>query len=132
MEEFKEIPMDDSEEESSETNNTHDEIGELPEVYKKRAQEISNSIFRFLGILLLILAIIILPFIIISFFYHFGQSNETALLIEQVLGFILSGVAIIVGSTLIYNTRKAKRQEYILEPILKNSEGERVQESEKI
>ncbi|HUT81805.1 MAG TPA: hypothetical protein VMZ29_11435 [Candidatus Bathyarchaeia archaeon] len=124
MEEFKEIPMDETDEESLKTIDSSDEFGESPEIYKKRAQELSNSIFRLFGFLLLILGIAILPFVVISFFYHFGQSNETALLIEQIFGLILSGVAIIVGSALIYNTRKTKKKELLLEPISNEPEEE--------
>jgi uncharacterized membrane protein YbhN (UPF0104 family) len=111
--EIKEIPFEDSEDptEDNETNNQET----TPEGLEKRSKEISSSLFKQLGIIILILSLTILPLTIITFFVNFNQTDET-LLITQIVGFILFGIGTTIGSLLIINARRMKKKEdYVLE-----------------
>ncbi len=117
MEEVKEVPFNDDEDS---TAKDEDEIPEItPEELEKRSDEISSSVFKRLGIIIMILSFVILPLTIISFFFHPSQPDPTSLLIQQIVGFILFGLGAIIGSLLLITARRMKkREEYILEAVV--------------
>jgi hypothetical protein len=108
--EAKEIPMDEANEEINDS--------ESQEVIKKRSRLLSSSLYKRLGIVILVLGSIILPLLILSFFFNSGQPDTTLLKIEQIAGFVLFGLAIIVGISLLFTARRLKVEELVvLEPI---------------
>jgi hypothetical protein len=119
--EAKEIPMDD----------TNEEIGdsESQEIIKKRSRLLSSSLYKRLGIVILILGGIILPLVILSFFFNAGQPDTTLLKIEQIAGFVLFGLAIIVGNSLLFTSRRLKAEEaVVLEPVTDVTADETIDE----
>jgi len=114
--EIKELPFDDSED-----STINDEVNEhetTPEELEERSKDISSSVFKRLGIIVLIFSLTILPLTILSFFINPGQPDETSLLIQQILGFVLFGIGTTIGSFLLINARKLKKKEdYVLELI---------------
>jgi len=120
MKEVKEVPFNDDEDLSK--NKADDAPEATPEELEKRSTEISSSIFKRLGIIIMILSLTILPLTIMTFFFHPGQPDPTSLLIQQIAGFILFAVGATIGSLLFVNARKMKkREEYILEAIVVES-----------
>ncbi|NHK30169.1 MAG: hypothetical protein FK730_02370 [Asgard group archaeon] len=110
MTEAEEIPMDDTNEEISDSDSQ--------EAIKKRSRLLSSSLYKRLGIVILILGGIILPLLILSFFFNAGQPDLILLKIEQITGFVLFGLAIIVGISLLFTARRLKAEEIVvLEPI---------------
>lgn len=111
MTEYEEIPLGEVEEEVVNSNSD--------EVIKKRSRLISSSLYKRLGIVILVLGGIILPLLILSFFFNTGQPDEIILRIEQITGFVLFGLALIVGSSLLFTARGLKEQEenIVLEPL---------------
>ncbi|NHJ47839.1 MAG: hypothetical protein FK733_08635 [Asgard group archaeon] len=111
MVEVKELPLDEPEEDIADS--------ETPEEIKKRSRLLSSVLYKRLGILILVLFGIVLPLTILSFFFNAGQPDSTALLIEQITGFVLSGLALIVGMSLLFTSRRLKTEEkMVLEPIV--------------
>ena len=114
MVEIKELPFDDSED-STIINEVNDQES-TPEELEERSKDVSSSLFKRLGIIVLLLSLTILPLTILSFFVHPGQPDETSLLIQQIVGFVLFGVGSAIGSLLLINARRMKKKEdYILE-----------------
>ncbi|NHJ40913.1 MAG: hypothetical protein FK731_12860 [Asgard group archaeon] len=115
MTEYKEIPLEDTIDEDSESNSE--------ERIVKRSRLLSSALYKRLGIVILTLSGIILPLVILSFFFNAGQPDEIALRIEQITGFVLFGLALIVGISLLYTSRRLKEEEdaIILEPITNES-----------
>ena len=114
MVEIKELPFDDSED--STINNEENDQESTPEELEERSKDVSSSLFKRLGIIVLLLSLTILPLTILSFFVHPGQPDETSLLIQQIVGFVLFGVGSAIGSLLLINARRMKKKEdYILE-----------------
>ncbi|MCE7743749.1 MAG: hypothetical protein GPJ52_01300 [Candidatus Heimdallarchaeota archaeon] len=114
MVEIKEIPFDDAEDS---TINNDDSLHEsTPEELEKRSKDVSSSLYRRLGIIILILSLSVLSLAILSFFVNSNQPDETLLLIQQIVGFVLFGVGSAIGSLLLINARRMKKKEdYILE-----------------
>ncbi|NHJ31929.1 MAG: hypothetical protein FK732_03615 [Asgard group archaeon] len=120
MVKIKELPFDDTEDPTAET--IEDSSEATPEELEKRSNEISSSVFKRLGIIIMILSFTILPLTILSFFYHPSQPDETSLLIQQIVGFVLFGVGAIIGSLLLVTARKMKKKEdYILEVVAEDT-----------
>lgn len=114
MVEIKELPFDDSED-STIINEVNDQES-TPEELEERSKDVSSSLFKRLGIIVLLLSLTILPLTILSFFVHPGQPDETSLLIQQIVGFVLFGIGSAIGSLLLINARRMKKKEdYILE-----------------
>ncbi|MCK5159041.1 MAG: hypothetical protein KAR08_07785 [Candidatus Heimdallarchaeota archaeon] len=114
MVEIKELPFDDSED-STIINEVNDQES-TPEELEERSKDVSSSLFKRLGIIVLLLSLTILPLTILSFFVHPGQPDETSLLIQQIVGFVLFGIGAAIGSLLLVNARRMKKKEdYILE-----------------
>ncbi len=114
MVEIKELPFDDSED--STINNEVNDQESTPEELEERSKDVSSSLFKRLGIIVLLLSLTILPLTILSFFVHPGQPDETSLLIQQIVGFVLFGIGSAIGSLLLINARRMKKKEdYILE-----------------
>lgn len=113
--EYKEIPLENTIDEDSEPNSEERII--------KRSRLLSSALYKRLGIVILTLSGIILPLVILSFFFNAGQPDEIALRIEQITGFVLFGLALIVGISLLYTSRRLKEEEdaIILEPITNES-----------
>jgi hypothetical protein len=120
LEEIKEVPFTDDEDPV--TEDTEDEPEATPEDLEKRSKEISSSVFKRLGIIILILSFTILPLTILSFFIHPSQPDATSLLIQQIVGFVLFGMGAFIGTLLFINARKMKKKEdYILELVVDES-----------
>ncbi len=114
MVEIKELPFDDSEDLT--INDDVNDQESTPEELEERSKDVSSSLFKRLGIIVLLLSITILPLTILSFFVHPGQPDETSLLIQQIVGFVLFGVGAAIGSLLLINARRMKKKEdYVLE-----------------
>jgi len=112
--EIKELPFDDSEDLT--INDDVNDQESTPEELEERSKDVSSSLFKRLGIIVLLLSITILPLTILSFFVHPGQPDETSLLIQQIVGFVLFGVGAAIGSLLLINARRMKKKEdYVLE-----------------
>ncbi|MBD3191382.1 MAG: hypothetical protein GF308_12100 [Candidatus Heimdallarchaeota archaeon] len=117
MNEIREVPFDGPDDESS--NIAEEEPngnGEESTEEKIRKREIwFNQTF---GRALLILGSLILLLTVLSYPFHPSQSDPVALWIEQLLGFILSGISLIFGSLLLFGAyRLKKRKDYVYEPI---------------
>lgn len=114
MVEIKEIPFDDSEDSTEETETNDQESS--PEELEKRSKDVSSSVFKRIGIIIMILSFTILPLTILTFFIDYSQADPTSLLIQQIVGFVLFGVGAAIGSLLIINARRMKKKEdYVLE-----------------
>ncbi|NPE07004.1 MAG: phage holin family protein [Asgard group archaeon] len=114
MVEIKELPFNDSED--STINNEMNDNESTPEELEERSKAVSSSVFRGLGIVILILSLTILPLTILSFFVNSSQPDETLLLIQQIVGFVLFGVGAAIGSLLLINARRMKKKEdYVFE-----------------
>ncbi len=114
MVEIKEIPFDDSED--STTDNEVSDHESTPEELEKRSKAVSSSLYKRLGIIILILSLTVLPLTILSFFVNSSQPDETLLLIQQIVGFVLFGVGAAIGSLLLINAHRMKKKEdYVLE-----------------
>jgi len=112
--EIKELPFDDSEDLT--INDDVNDQESTPEELEERSKDVSSSLFKRLGIIVLLLSITILPLTILSFFVHPGQPDETSLLIQQIVGFVLFGVGAAIGSLLLINAHRMKKKEdYVLE-----------------
>ena len=112
--EIKELPFNDSED--STINNEMNDNESTPEELEERSKAVSSSVFRGLGIVILILSLTILPLTILSFFVNSSQPDETLLLIQQIVGFVLFGVGAAIGSLLLINARRMKKKEdYVFE-----------------
>jgi uncharacterized RDD family membrane protein YckC len=112
--EIKEVPFDDSEDLT--INNEVNDHESTPEELEERSKDISSSLFKRLGLIVLVLSLTILPLTILSFFLHPGQPDETSLLIQQIVGFVLFGIGAAIGSLLLVNARRMKKKEdYVLE-----------------
>jgi hypothetical protein len=112
--EIKEIPFEDSEDSTEDIDSSDQET--TPEELEKRSKDISSSLFKRLGIIILILSLTILPLTILSFFVDPNQIDATSLLIQQIVGFVLFGVGATIGSLLLVNARRMKKKEdYVLE-----------------
>ena len=84
----------------------------------ERERGLTSYFYRIFGIVLISLSTIILILVTISFFFHAGQPDETALFIEQIIGFSLAGFSIILGSAfLLYSIKKKNESLAIVEPI---------------
>ncbi len=84
----------------------------------KRERKISSTFYRLFGILLIILSSIIIPLVIITYFYHPGQPDELALLIEQIIGYILAVIGITIGTVLVASAKRLKKEPLVtIEPI---------------
>ena len=119
MEDFKEVPFEDSEKTKEETETT-------PEVLEERSKQMSSSLFRRLGYIVLFLGVGIIPLIILTYFFNTGQPDDVSLLIEQIVGYILVGFALIIGISLLLTARRIeKTEDFIHEPI---SEPENIDE----
>lgn len=117
LEEFKEMPFEDSHEDNEileeDETTTH-------EVLEERSKQISSLLFRRLGYIVLFLGIGIIPLIILTFFFNTGQPDDTSLLVEQIVGFILVGLAVIIGNSLLFTAKKIEKSEDLVhEPISK-------------
>ncbi len=117
LEEFKEVPFEDSRED----NETFEEDETTtPEVLEERSKQISSSLFRRLGYIVLFLGIGIIPLISLTFFFNTGQPDDTSLLVEQIVGFILVGLAVIIGASLLFTAKKIEKSEDLVhEPVTK-------------
>lgn len=94
----------------------------------KRERKITITFYRLFGILLIILSSIIVPLVIVTYFYHPGQPDELALLIEQIIGYILAGFGISLGSVLVISAKRIKNEPLVIvEPIT-----DLIEESEKV
>jgi hypothetical protein len=110
LDEIKEIPIDDSQ--------ITEDTEETPQEVEKRSRLISSVLYKRLGILILVLCGIALPLTILSYFFNEGQPDPVLLMIEQIVGFVLTGIALIVGTSLLFTARRLKAKEKIvLEPI---------------
>ena len=95
-----------------------DLLAPCDEEIKERERGLTSDFYRIFGIVLISLSTIILILVTISFFYHAGQPDETALFIEQIIGFSLAGFSIILGSAfLLYSIKKKNESLTIVEPI---------------
>jgi len=84
----------------------------------KRERKITVTFYRLFGILLIVLSSIILPLVIVTYFYHPGQPDELAMLIEQIIGYILAGFGIILGSILVISAKRIINEPLVIaEPI---------------
>jgi len=98
-----------------------------PEELEKRSRMISSSIFRSLGIFVLVLGAIIIPLLILSYFYHPGQLDETSLLIEQIVGYCFITISLSAGVGLVMHAKNLRtRDDYVLEPIVEEHEVDEV------
>ena len=114
MVKIKEVPFDDSE--ASAISEEVNDQETTPEELEERSKDLSSSLFKRLGLIVLVLSLTILPLTILSFFVHPGQPDETSLLIQQIVGFVLFGVGAAIGSLLLINARRMKKKEdYVLE-----------------
>ena len=118
---YKEIPIDDSEDELFDIDD--DEIAEDDiEEIQRRSRIVTSEISMRLGIIVLILGAIALILIILTYFFNEGQPDKTLLLIEQIVGYVLVGIAFITGTSfLIYSRKLPSKTELILEPVTTNS-----------
>lgn len=100
-----------------------EQLAPSDEELKERERGLKLSFYRIFGLVLISLSAIILILVTISFFYHAGQPDETALLIEQIIGFSLAGFSIILGITiLLYSIKKKNERLAIVEPIVDNTD----------
>ncbi len=84
----------------------------------KRERKITVTFYRLFGILLIVLSSIILPLVIVTYFYHPGQPDELAMLIEQIIGYILAGFGISLGSILVISAKRIINEPLVIaEPI---------------
>ncbi len=84
----------------------------------KRERKITVTFYRLFGILLIVLSSIILPLVIVTYFYHPGQPDELAMLIEQIIGYILAGFGISLGSFLVISAKRIINEPLVIaEPI---------------
>ncbi|MHA1220263.1 MAG: hypothetical protein ACTSQB_00875 [Candidatus Heimdallarchaeota archaeon] len=113
------------------TDSGEQESEDIPEFsseeLEKRSRMISSSIFRWFGIFVLVLGAIIIPLLILSYFYHPGQPDETSLLIEQIVGYCFIAISLSVGAGLIMHAKNLRtRDDYVLEPIVEENEVDEV------
>lgn len=84
----------------------------------KRDRKISITFYRLFGIIILVLSSIIVPLVIVTYFYHPGQPDELALLIEQIIGYILAFFGSILGTVLLISAKRIKNEPLVVvEPI---------------
>ncbi|MHA1461522.1 MAG: hypothetical protein ACTSQ0_00380 [Candidatus Heimdallarchaeota archaeon] len=84
----------------------------------ERERKTTITFYRLFGILIIVLSSIIIPLVIVTYFYHPGQPDELALLIEQIIGYILAGFGSIIGSVLLISAKRIKNEPLVIvEPI---------------
>jgi FtsH-binding integral membrane protein len=118
--EFKEIPFTDEEQVIPEEEEQADESQKnylSQEDIDKRKRQFSINLYRFFAPLLLILGGICLILTILTFFFNSGLPDPLALLITQVIGFVLVTLAGMVGFSLLRAAKKLERERYIREPL---------------
>ena len=115
-----EIVVDSVEIVDEESENLPDEIK-----IEQRSREIARWFNRTLGLILIILSVVIIVLVIVSYFYHPGQPDATSLLLEQIIGYILFGLGLLIGTISLLRARKLKEEPYIIEPV--NSEADVVE-----
>ncbi|MFW9922575.1 MAG: hypothetical protein ACFFDW_04710 [Candidatus Thorarchaeota archaeon] len=121
MEEKKEISSDEKPFEGN-INCNSETIDPLDHI--QREKRLVSVLYKRFGITLLILSGIIIPLLITSFFYHPGLNDQVALLIEQIIGFILSGIGIILGAFLLLISKRKKTDQDLIYEKLENQKEE--------
>ncbi|NHJ87939.1 MAG: hypothetical protein FK734_20920 [Asgard group archaeon] len=117
MNEIKEIPFEDHEQEDN-LESEDDVNGLTPEELEERRKHLAISLNKRFGFIILILGLAVLTLTIISFFVHMGEPDSTALLAEQITGFVLSGISAIIGTILLLTARRMKKEQAVsVEPI---------------
>lgn len=126
MVEIKEIPIDESNNENTTSDSNSNNIIKTQKEYEERTKLVSASVYRKLSIVIFVLSLIVLPLIILSYFYNTGQPDKTALVIEQIVGFVLFGLGLIVALALFSHSRKLKTEkDYVSEQIIQNTNEEK-------
>lgn len=118
MDEIREIPFDGPEDESVDLNaeepNGDGDDASTEEKIRKREIWFNQTFGR----VLLVLGALILLLTVLSYPFHPSQPDPVTLWIEQLLGFILSGISLIFGALLLFGAyRLKKRTDYVYEPI---------------
>ena len=84
----------------------------------ERERKITITFNRIFGIALLVLSSIIIVLVIITYFYHPSQNDATALLLEQIMGYVLASLGSITGiALLVYAKRKKAEPLVVVEEI---------------
>ena len=107
MSEEKTIPIEPIEEqiESEELEVITDQVEAL-----ERERKITITFYRLFGTALIVLSSIIIPLVIVTYFYHPSQPDQTALLIEQIIGYILAGFGLTLGTILLFSAKRLKNE----------------------
>jgi len=114
------IPIEPTEEqtESEELEIVTDQIEAL-----ERERKISITFYRLFGTALIVLSSIIIPLVIVTYFYHPSQPDQTALLIEQIIGYILAGFGLTLGTILLLSAKRLKNEPIaVVEPLEENAQ----------
>ncbi|MHA1126476.1 MAG: hypothetical protein ACTSO7_15275 [Candidatus Heimdallarchaeota archaeon] len=112
-----EVIVDDMEIIDEDSENLPDEI-----LVEQRSRELARWFNKTLGMILLVLSALIIILVVVSYFYHPGQSDASGLLVEQIVGYIFFGLGLILGIFSLIRSRKLEEEPYVIEPV--NSEAD--------